>query len=392
MEKIKIFDTTLRDGEQSPSCSMTLEEKIKVAKALENLGVDIIEAGFAASSLKDKQAIIEISKAVSKPVVTSLARLVKKDIDDAYESLKFAKKARIHVFIATSKIHMRDKLEMSEEEVLTNVSKYVTYAKQLVDDIEFSAEDATRSDISFLTKVLQTAINCGATTINIPDTVGYLNPIEYMEFINQIKQNLIIPDSVTLSCHCHNDLGMAVANSLSSVLVGVKQIECTINGIGERAGNASLGEIVAGLAVRKDYYHKETNINKKEIYSVSKLIAEIVNSPIPRNQPIVGENAFKHEAGIHQHGILKNEMTYEIMKAEDYGINYDPIVIGIHSGHHAVIEKIKQLGLDVDNYSIPEITQNIKEICEKKEKIDNETFLSIINQHKISRQKTYHKK
>lgn len=382
MEEIKIFDTTLRDGEQSPSCSMTLKEKIRVAKQLEKLGVDVIEAGFAASSKKDSQAIMEISKAVSEPIITSLARLVRSDIDAASESLKYAKKRRIHVFIATSKIHMRDKLGMSEDEVLSKVEELVSYAKKHIDDIEFSAEDATRSEIPFLTKVLQTAIDCGATTINIPDTVGYMIPMEYMDFIYQIKQGLRIPKNVTLSCHCHNDLGMAVANSLAAVQMGIGQVECTINGIGERAGNASLGEIVASLSTRNDYFKKTTKIQKEEIFASSKLISEIVEAPIPRNQPIVGENAFKHESGIHQHGVLKNEMTYEIMKATDYGVSYDPIVIGIHSGHHAIVAKIKQMGMNIDDYSILDITQEVKDICEIQGKIDDDMFSTILSHHK----------
>ncbi len=383
MEKIKIFDTTLRDGEQSPGCSMSLEEKIEVAKKLESLGVDIIEAGFAASSPKDKEAIRKISIAIKKPVITSLARLVKKDIDEAYEALKMAQKKRIHVFIATSDIHMQYKLHMTQDDVLANVARWVSYAKSLVDDVEFSAEDATRSDISFITKVIQTAIDNGATTINLPDTVGYMVPFEYMNFINQIKKGLNIPDNVILSCHCHNDLGMAVANSLAAVKMGIMQVECTINGIGERAGNVSLEQIVAALATRSDYFEKTTNINRKEIYSTCNFIAQIIKMPISFNQPIIGQNAFKHEAGIHQHGIINNAKTYEIMQASDYGIPYDPLVLGIHSGHHAIISKIKSLDLNPEDYDIENILKEVKKESISQIKIDEEKFREIINKYFI---------
>lgn len=378
MKKIKIFDTTLRDGEQSPGCSMTLEEKVEFAKQLERLNVDVIEAGFAASSPKDLKAIEEISRNVTKPIITSLARLNKNDIDKAYESLRFAKKKRIHVFIATSKIHMENKLNMTEEEVLSKVKEMVTYAKSLCDDIEFSLEDATRTEKKFMVEVIKEAINSGATTINIPDTVGYITPIEYKEIIKYIKENVENIEDITLSTHCHNDLGLAVANTLEAINNGVTQVECTVNGIGERAGNAALEEIVMALKIRNDYYNADTDINIKEIINSSKLLVDITGSIVQRNKPIVGENAFKHEAGIHQHGVLKNKSTYEIINTDDLGISSDNIVIGIHSGKHAIISKMKSLGLEnyIDN--IDEIVTKIKEYLETNKRIDDDVLRKIV--------------
>lgn len=378
MKKIKIFDTTLRDGEQSPGCSMTLEEKVEFAKQLERLNVDVIEAGFAASSPKDLKAIQEISKNVTKPIITSLARLNKNDIDKAYESLRFAKKKRIHVFIATSKIHMENKLNMTEEEVLSKVKEMVTYAKSLCSDIEFSLEDATRTEKDFMVKVIKEAINSGATTINIPDTVGYITPIEYKEIIKYINENIENIEDITLSTHCHNDLGLAVANTLEAINNGVTQVECTVNGIGERAGNAALEEIVMALKIRNDYYNADTDINIKEIINSSKLLVGITGSIVQRNKPIVGENAFKHEAGIHQHGVLKNKSTYEIINTDDLGICSDNIVIGIHSGKHAIISKMKSLGLEnyIDN--IDEIVIKIKEYLETNKRIDDDILRKIV--------------
>ena len=378
MKTIKIFDTTLRDGEQSPGCSMTLEEKVEFARQLEKLNVDIIEAGFAASSPKDLKAIEEISKNVTKPIITSLARLNKDDIDKAYESLKFAKKKRIHVFIATSKIHMENKLNMTEVEVLNKVKEMVSYAKSLCDDIEFSLEDATRTEKEFMVSVIKEAINSGATTINIPDTVGYITPTEYKEIIKYIKNNVPNIDTITLSTHCHNDLGLGVANTLEAIKNGVTQVECTVNGIGERAGNAALEEIVMALKIRNDYYNADTNINIKEIINSSKLLVDITGSIVQRNKPIVGENAFKHEAGIHQHGVLKNKSTYEIINTDDLGINNDNIVIGIHSGKHAIINKMKELNLEEYLENIDEIVIKIKEYLETNKTIDDDNIRKII--------------
>lgn len=383
MKKIKIFDTTLRDGEQSPGCSMTLEEKVKFAKQLEKLNVDIIEAGFAASSEKDLKAIQEISKSIEKPIITSLARCNKSDIDKAYESLKYAKKKRIHIFIATSKIHMQDKLHMSKEEVLMKVREMVKYAKSLCDDIEFSLEDATRTEKTFMVQVIAIAIESGANVINIPDTVGYTTPNEYANIIKYIKENVPNIEKIELSTHCHNDLGLAVANTLSAVAAGVTQVECTVNGIGERAGNAALEEIVMALKIRNDYYQSISNINIKEIKNSSNMLVDITGSYIQRNKPIVGENAFKHEAGIHQHGVLQNKETYEIIDSRDLGIEEDNIVIGIHSGSHAIIKKIESMNLEIDIDNIDDYVQKIKKYLEENKIISDEALKEIIYKKKV---------
>lgn len=383
MKKIKIFDTTLRDGEQSPGCSMTLEEKVKFAKQLEKLNVDIIEAGFAASSEKDLKAIQEISKSIEKPIITSLARCNKSDIDKAYESLKYAKKKRIHIFIATSKIHMQDKLHMSKEEVLMKVREMVKYAKSLCDDIEFSLEDATRTEKTFMVQVIAIAIESGANVINIPDTVGYTTPNEYANIIKYIKENVPNIEKIELSTHCHNDLGLAVANTLSAVAAGITQVECTVNGIGERAGNAALEEIVMALKIRNDYYQSISNINIKEIKNSSNMLVDITGSYIQRNKPIVGENAFKHEAGIHQHGVLQNKETYEIIDSRDLGIEEDNIVIGIHSGSHAIIKKIESMNLEIDIDNIDDYVQKIKKYLEENKIISDEALKEIIYKKKV---------
>lgn len=383
-KNVKIFDTTLRDGEQSPGCSMTISEKVEVAKQLERLNVDIIEAGFAASSEKDFKAIEEISKAVKTPIIASLARCNTDDIDKAYESLRYAKNKRIHVFIATSDIHMKYKLKKTKKEVLETVFKTVSYAKAYIDDIEFSLEDATRTDKDFACQVIRLAIICGATTINIPDTVGYVMPDEFIEFIKYIKDNVKELQNVNLSVHCHNDLGCATANSLAAVRLGANQVECTINGIGERAGNTAMEEVVAVLDSKKSLFGVSTNINKKEIYESSKLVENVTGSIVQRNKPIVGFNAFRHEAGIHQHGILENKMTYEILEASDYGIDIDNIVIGIHSGHHAFINKIESMGYNVSSYNVDDIVKESKEYLSDTEvkSLDNNILKGIIDSNK----------
>lgn len=396
MKTIKIFDTTLRDGEQSPGCSMNIKEKVMVAKRLDELNVDIIEAGFAASSKSDFEAIKEISKVVKNASVTSLARLNKNDIDMAWESIKDAKKPRIHVFIGTSDTHVYDKLEKTKEDVLNMVTKYVSYAKTKCNDIEFSLEDATRTDKEYACKVIDEAIKSGATTINIPDTVGYTSPDEFKEFINYLKKNSNL-NKVDISVHCHNDLGLATANSMSAILAGVTQVECTINGIGERAGNTALEEIVANLDTKKDYYNAKTNINTKMIYETSLLVSSITGSLIQNNKPIVGANAFKHESGIHQAGVLKNKKTYEIIDPKKYGIYVDNMVIGIHSGKNAIINKIKELDFNPENYLIDEVIDCIKSWFLNK--IENKTqeeftdtiFVNILNSCKKNVKSLYTK-
>ena len=367
---IKIFDTTLRDGEQSPGCSMNLNEKLQMAKQLERLGVDIIEAGFPAASTGDFEAVKAISKVLKKPIVTGLARCTKQDIDKAYQAIEDAKNKRIHVFIATSDIHLEYKLHKTREQVLADIEKYVSYAKSLTDDIEFSAEDASRTDLNFLCEAVEKAIQAGATTINLPDTVGYAMPAEYAHMIKTVKENVQGIENITLSVHCHNDLGMAVANSLAAVEVGAEQIECTINGIGERAGNAACEELVMALKTRHDYYHKDTNINTKEIMRTSNLLEQITATKVSPTKPIVGRNVFAHESGIHQHGVLQNKSTYEIMDPSMVGIqNQENIVLGKHSGKHALRSRILELGFEIDEHNLEEIFVKFKNMADNKKNI-----------------------
>lgn len=381
MRKIKIFDTTLRDGEQSPGCSMRIEEKIEIAKMLDEMGVDTIEAGFASSNQRDLNAIKEIAKVVKNAEVVSLARCNKSDIDAAYEAIKDAKKKKIHTFIATSDIHMKYKLNKTREEIIDIVKECVSYAKSKCENIEFSLEDATRSDKDFACKVIDTAVEAGATIINIPDTVGYATPFEFVEFINYLRSNSRLSE-VEISVHCHNDLGMATANSLASLKCQVNQIECTVNGIGERAGNTSLEEVVAAIKTRKDFYDCYTDIDTTKIKCISEKVVECTGSMIQNNKAIVGRNAFKHEAGIHQAGVIKNTATYEIMKAADYGIYEDNIVLGIHSGKTAIIDKMNKMNRKESDYDIENIVKSIKEYFEKSDKISDSIFASIVDQNK----------
>jgi 2-isopropylmalate synthase len=387
MDKIKIFDTTLRDGEQSPGCSMTINEKIRVAKQLEMLNVDIIEAGFAIVSEGDFNSVKEISKAVKNPTVASLARATVKDIDTAYEAVKYAKNPRIHTFIATSDIHMMYKLKMSKQEVLQRAIDAVKYAKSYVNDVEFSAEDASRSDWDFLVEVYTAAINAGATTINVPDTVGFITPDEMYDMISYIKNNVPNIHKADISVHCHNDLGLAVANSLAAVKAGARQIECTINGIGERAGNAAMEEIVLGMKTRKDKYGGYTDIVTEEIINSSRLVSEITNFNVQPNKAIVGSNAFLHESGIHQHGVINNSLTYEIIDPKSIGIVKSNIVLGKHSGHHAINKKLTELGITVSKNDIRPIFTNFKTYMDNNKEITDkelvELALQTIKQSKI---------
>lgn len=387
MDKIKIFDTTLRDGEQSPGCSMTIEEKIRVAKQLEKLNVDIIEAGFAIVSEGDFNSVMEISKAVSNPTIASLARATTKDIDTAYEAVKYAKNPRIHTFIATSDIHMMYKLKMGKNEVLQRAVDAVKYAKNYVSDVEFSAEDATRSDWNFLTEVYTAAIDAGAKTINVPDTVGFITPDEMYDLIRHIKNTVPNIHKASISVHCHNDLGLGVANSLAAVKAGATQIECTVNGIGERAGNAALEEIVLGVKTRKDRYNAYTNIVTEEIINSSRLVSEITNFNVQPNKAIVGSNAFLHESGIHQHGVINNALTYEIIDPKSIGIVKSNIVLGKHSGHHAINKKLNDLGITVSNHDIRPIFTNFKKYMDMNKEITDkelvELALQTIKQNKI---------
>ncbi|MBR0079262.1 MAG: 2-isopropylmalate synthase [Synergistaceae bacterium] len=387
MNKVKIFDTTLRDGEQSPGCSMNLSEKIVMARQLEKLGVDIIEAGFAIASPMDFKSIQAIAQSAPNCIIASLARCNKLDIDTAWDAVKDAKKPRIHVFIATSDVHMKFKLRMSPEQVLQTITDMVSYAKSKCDDIEFSAEDASRSDREFLAKSFSNAIAAGATTINVPDTVGYSTPQEMADLISYLRENVIGIENVDISVHCHNDLGMGVANSLACVKAGATQVECTVNGIGERAGNASMEEIVMALRTRKDFYQADTNINTLEIYKSSRLLSNITGVPIAPTKPIVGANAFAHEAGIHQHGIITNAQTYEIMNPDEIGIPHRALVLGKHSGKHALRERLEAMGYEIPDEELEDIFVRFKKLADAK-KVITSSDLEALTLHRSKITKT----
>jgi 2-isopropylmalate synthase len=371
MTTIKIFDTTLRDGEQSPGCSMNLQEKIEVARQLEKLNVDVIEAGFAIASPGDFVSVKTIAETVKNATVASLSRALKKDIDRAYEAVKGAVSPRIHTFLATSPIHMEYKLKMTPEEVLAQAVEAVSYAKTLCSDVEFSAEDASRSEPEFLYRVFEAVIKAGATCINVPDTVGYAMPEEFYELIHGVKENVRGIEKIDLSVHCHNDLGLGVANTLAAIRAGVTQAECTINGIGERAGNASLEEIVMALTTRKDLYGFATNINTRQIYNASRLISTITGVSVQPNKAIVGANAFAHEAGIHQHGVLANKKTYEIMTPESIGLPENVIVLGKHSGKHAFSERLKDLGYALNDEQLGAAFEKFKMLADRKKDVSD---------------------
>lgn len=378
MRKIKFFDTTLRDGEQAPGCSMNINEKIEIAKQLELLGIDIIEAGFAVSSPDDFRAVKEIAETVKNASVASLARAIKGDIDEAYEAVKNAVSPRIHVFLATSSIHMEHKLKMSPSEVLENIGGSVRYAVSLCPDVEFSAEDATRSDPDFLAKAVDAAVKAGAKTINLPDTVGYAMPSDIISMIDNIKNNVDLKDAV-LSVHCHNDLGLAVANSLAAVNAGAGQIEGTINGIGERAGNAALEEIIMAIKTRQSAYNADMNINTRQIHRTSKLVYHVIGSVPPANKAVVGANAFAHEAGIHQHGVMEDKKTYEIMNPEDIGLRTNKMVLGKHSGKHAFSERLKEMGYTFDESELESAFSEFKKLCDRKKHITDADIEAIMH-------------
>src|SRR5262245_25940541 len=343
-DRLIIFDTTLRDGEQSPGASMNLAEKLEVARALRDLGVDVIEAGFPIASPGDFESVRTIAREVEGPIICGLARCNELDIDRAWEAVRDAARPRIHVFLATSAIHREFKLQMTPEEIIQRAIDGIKRAKGYLDDIEFSPEDAARTELDFLAEVVEKAIEAGATTVNIPDTVGYAVPNHYAAVIRHLKQNVSNIDKAVISVHCHNDLGLAVANSLAAVMEGARQIECTINGIGERAGNCALEEIVMALRTRGDFFGLRTGINTRLLYPTSRRVAHVTGIQVQRNKAIVGQNAFAHEAGIHQHGMLKHRETYEIMRPEDVGISKTELVLGKHSGKHALRERIIELG------------------------------------------------
>jgi len=389
MDTIKIFDTTLRDGEQSPGCSMTIDEKIKVATQLDKLGVDIIEAGFAAASPGDFEAISKISDVVKNSTVCSLARAIDNDIKKAGEAIAKANHKRIHTFIATSPIHMEYKLKMSPEEVIKRAVKAVEYAKTFTDDVEFSCEDAGRSEMPFLKEIIDAVIKAGAKTINIPDTVGYTMPWEFGAQIQELVD--FVGDKAIISVHCHNDLGLATANSIQAVKNGARQVECTINGIGERAGNAALEEVAMIIQTRRDIFSDvKTNINTKEIYKTSRLLTSITGIEPQPNKAIVGKNAFAHESGIHQDGVLKHRDTYEIIKAEDIGIEKNnSIVLGKHSGRHAFSDKLKELGYELSDEELNKAFERFKLLADKKKEIFDEDIIAIVNDEMINDKKVY---
>ena len=386
---VKIFDTTLRDGEQSPGATMTSAEKLEVARSLARMGVDIIEAGFPAASPDDLEAVRRIAQEVGRPseadpdakvpIITGLARANKPDIDKAWEAIQDAAKPRIHTFLATSAIHMKHKLKMDPEEVVQRVSEMVAYAKSLCADVEFSPEDAGRSDPEFLYVVLGEAIKSGATTLNIPDTVGYTTPDEYFALIDGIMKNTPgMHDGITVSVHCHDDLGLATANTLAGIRAGARQAEVTINGIGERAGNTSLEEVVMALRTRKPIFNLDTGIETQQLARVSKLVSNYTGMAVQPNKAIVGANAFAHEAGIHQDGMLKHQTTYEIMRPEDVGVNQTKLVLGKHSGRHALRARLAEMGHSLDEYELDKAFARFKELADRKKVITDLDLEAIV--------------
>ncbi|MEI6831886.1 MAG: 2-isopropylmalate synthase [Candidatus Omnitrophota bacterium] len=379
MEKIIIFDTTLRDGEQAPGASLNPQQKLEIAFQLEKLGVDVIEAGFPIASAGDFQAVKEISRKIKKAVICGLARCLKPDIIAAHKALKAAKHPRIHLFLATSKIHLKYKFKKAEDEILALAKMAVRSARKLCRDIEFSPEDATRSDREFLYRVVETAINEGATTINIPDTVGYSYPQEIYSLITDIRNNVSNIEKAVIAIHCHDDLGLSTANSLSAILAGARQVHCTVNGIGERAGNASLEEVVMALATRKDVFGDLfTQINTKEIYRTSRLVSNLTDFVVPPNKAIVGKNAFRHESGIHQDAILKKRSTYEIMNPHDVGISSSQLVLGKHSGRHAFGDRLKHMGFNLDDKQLNQAFMRFKDMADKKKDIYDDDLRIIV--------------
>jgi 2-isopropylmalate synthase len=370
-DRLIIFDTTLRDGEQSPGASMNLAEKLEVAHALKDLGVDVIEAGFPIASPGDFEAVQAIARQVHGPVICGLARCNRDDIDRAGEAVKDSPRPRIHVFLATSAIHRELKLKMAKEEIVRRAVEGVKRAREYVEDVEFSPEDAARTELDFLAEVVEKAVEAGATTLNIPDTVGYAVPSQYAAAIAHLKKTVRGIENVVLSVHCHNDLGMAVANSLAAVEQGARQIECTINGLGERAGNCALEEVVMALRTRADYFKLDVGVNTRKLYPVSRLVSHVTGIQVQRNKAVVGQNAFAHEAGIHQDGVLKDRSTYEIMRPEDVGIPTNELVLGKHSGRHALRQRVLDLGYHLDEAQLQRVFDGFKALADRKKVIYN---------------------
>ncbi len=377
-DRVVIFDTTLRDGEQSPGASMTLEQKLQVAELLDEMGVDVIEAGFPIASNGDFEAVSEIAKRVKKAVVCGLARASNADIDRAAEALQHAERRRIHTFIGTSPLHRQFQLQLDQDQVHERVVNSVTRARNYTDDVEWSPMDATRTEHDFLCRVVETAIRCGATTINIPDTVGYATPEEFRDLIRMLVERVPNADKVVFSTHCHDDLGLAVANSLGGVTGGARQIECTINGLGERAGNAALEEVVMAIKTRGDILPFYTEIDSTLLMRASKLVAAVSAFPVQYNKAIVGKNAFAHESGIHQDGVLKNAQTYEIMRPEDVGVKSTSLVMGKHSGRHAFREKLVALGFDLGDNAFEDAFKRFKDLADRKKHIFDEDIAALV--------------
>jgi 2-isopropylmalate synthase len=378
--QVKIFDTTLRDGEQSPGCSMRLQEKILMARQIDRLGVDILEAGFPIASDGDFEAVQAIARQVRRPVIAALARATRPDIERAWEALREAARPRLHTFLATSDIHLEYKLKITREEALRQARESVALARSLCDDVEFSAEDATRTDIDFLCTVVEAVIEAGAITINLPDTVGYVTPREYAELIATMRRRVRNIEQATLSVHCHNDLGLAVANSIAAIEAGARQVECAINGIGERAGNAALEEIVMALSVRSDVMPYRTAIHTEQLYPSSQLLTELTGVAVQPNKAIVGRNAFAHEAGIHQDGIIKNRLTYEIITPSSVGVPDTRLVLGKHSGRHALGRKCEELGYEFTRQELDRIYRRFTTLADEIKAVEDHHIAAIISE------------
>ncbi len=382
-ERVLIFDTSLRDGEQAPGCSMTVNEKLRLAHKLEDLGVDIIEAGFPIASTGDFEAVQRVSREMRSASVAALARCRREDILLAWNAVCDARQPRIHAFLATSDIHLACKLKITREDALRQVGECVQYARSLCQDVEFSPEDATRSEVEFLCKVLEVAIEAGATTLNIPDTVGYSTPADFGELIRAIRSRVKGAENAVISVHCHNDLGLAVANSLAGVEAGARQVECTVNGIGERAGNAALEEVVMSMHVRNDRLPFESGVKRSEIYSASRLLSEIIGFQVQPNKAIVGRNAFAHEAGIHQHGVISNPLCYEIMTPESVGVPANHLVLGKHSGRHALLMRYEELGYPLTKQELQSAYERFTQLADRKKKIYDQDLLSLLTEKPV---------
>ncbi|HYA25020.1 MAG TPA: 2-isopropylmalate synthase [Terriglobales bacterium] len=376
--QVTVFDTTLRDGEQSPGCSMNVQEKLRMAHQLDRLGVDVIEAGFPIASDGDFAAVQAIAAVVRRPIIAGLARACTQDIERAWQAVKHAARPRIHIFLATSDIHLKYKLRISREQCLKQAVEAVRLAKTSCEDVEFSPEDATRTDLEFLCQVVQAVVDAGASTVNIPDTVGYITPVEFGELIRALGERVRGIEGVVISAHCHNDLGLAVANSLAAIEAGARQVECTINGIGERAGNASLEEIVMAMRVRADKLPYETGIATEQLFPTSQLLSEITGVAVQPNKAVIGRNAFAHEAGIHQDGVLKNPLTYEIMTPQSVGVPDSTLVLGKHSGRHALGIRCEQLGHKFERRELDEIYKSFVGLADRIKQVQDHHLLELI--------------